>query len=268
MSMELVRQLPYGHPYRWDGTLFGGPKLWRPSNLGSALALWLDAEDAGTITLNGSTVSQWSDKSGGSNHATQPTAASQPTYSTTGLSGKPCVLFDNDFFTIPSTGTLGINTLAGYDALFVARVTSSNPCFLYSSGLESYEAHTAGSAFLRTIYNASPYADAIIGGTTGAALYQSHCSPSSGQIDAASRINGVLGTPVLRPLNAADASIKIGSRHDYSFMFAGDIAEIVFTRSAVATADRQRLEGYLAWKWALEGSLPSGHPYKNTPPTV
>jgi len=30
----------------------------------------------------------------------------------------------------------------------------------------------------------------------------------------------------------------------------------------------QKAEGYLAWKWGLEGSLPSGHPYKMAPPTV
>lgn len=30
---------------------------------------------------------------------------------------------------------------------------------------------------------------------------------------------------------------------------------------------RQQAEGYLAWKWGLQGNLPSGHPYKNNPPT-
>jgi hypothetical protein len=30
---------------------------------------------------------------------------------------------------------------------------------------------------------------------------------------------------------------------------------------------RQQTEGYLAWKWGLQGNLPSDHPYKNNPPT-
>ena len=30
---------------------------------------------------------------------------------------------------------------------------------------------------------------------------------------------------------------------------------------------RQQTEGYLAWKWGLQGNLPSNHPYKNNPPT-
>ena len=31
-------------------------------------------------------------------------------------------------------------------------------------------------------------------------------------------------------------------------------------------ATRQRIEGYLAWKWGLVANLPSDHPYKNYPP--
>jgi len=29
----------------------------------------------------------------------------------------------------------------------------------------------------------------------------------------------------------------------------------------------RQAEGYLAWKWGLQGNLPSNHPYKNNPPT-
>jgi len=34
------------------------------------------------------------------------------------------------------------------------------------------------------------------------------------------------------------------------------------------TTTRQLIEGYLAWKWGLQGNLPGGHPYKNFAPTV
>ena len=36
----------------------------------------------------------------------------------------------------------------------------------------------------------------------------------------------------------------------------------------VSDAFYQKMEGYLAWKWGLEGSLPVGHPYKSAPPRV
>ena len=55
---------------------FTGNPLWNPSQLTSAV--WFDAADATTITLNGSNVSQWNDKSGNNRNATQGTAAAQP----------------------------------------------------------------------------------------------------------------------------------------------------------------------------------------------
>ena len=41
--------------------------------------LWLDAADTSSMTMNGSTVSQWNDKSGRGFNMTQPTAGNQPT---------------------------------------------------------------------------------------------------------------------------------------------------------------------------------------------
>lgn len=70
------------------------PKLLRPRQTGfdprsiSGLAAWYDANVASSITLNGSTVSQWNDLSGNGRHQVQATAALQPTYNATGLNGK------------------------------------------------------------------------------------------------------------------------------------------------------------------------------------
>lgn len=54
------------------------PKLWTPAQVSSAV--WLDANDASTVTLNGVGVSQWSDKSGNNRNVLQGTAANQPKY--------------------------------------------------------------------------------------------------------------------------------------------------------------------------------------------
>jgi hypothetical protein len=48
--------------------------------------------------------------------------------------------------------------------------------------------------------------------------------------------------------------------------WAGDVAEIVIADSAIGSADREKLEGYLAHKWGLESNLPSTHPYKSSAP--
>lgn len=46
----------------------------------------------------------------------------------------------------------------------------------------------------------------------------------------------------------------------------GWIAEIYFTNAKQSTTDRQKSEGYLAYKWGLQGNLAATHPYKSTRP--
>jgi hypothetical protein len=49
---------------------------------------------------------------------------------------------------------------------------------------------------------------------------------------------------------------------------AGDIAEVAVYNIALAPFYRQKVEGYLAWKWGLSNSLPATHPFKNAAPTA
>lgn len=46
----------------------------------------------------------------------------------------------------------------------------------------------------------------------------------------------------------------------------GEFGEVVILSYKPSTIDRQKLEGFLAWKWGIQASLPSGHPYKSAPP--
>lgn len=47
--------------------------------------------------------------------------------------------------------------------------------------------------------------------------------------------------------------------------YAGTITELIIAESD-SDDTRQRLEGYLAWKFGKAGELPASHPYKNEPP--
>ena len=42
--------------------------------------------------------------------------------------------------------------------------------------------------------------------------------------------------------------------------------EILMFNQYLGDTDRQKIEGYLAWKWGLQTSLPVGHPYKSAAP--
>lgn len=46
----------------------------------------------------------------------------------------------------------------------------------------------------------------------------------------------------------------------------GTLGELVIFNAALSQTDREKMEGYLAWKWGLVANLPGGHPYKSAPP--
>ena len=49
---------------------------------------------------------------------------------------------------------------------------------------------------------------------------------------------------------------------------AGIIGEVIVVVGVITSDEKAKLEGYLAWKWGLEGDLPIGHTYKSAAPTV
>ena len=59
------------------------------------------------------------------------------------------------------------------------------------------------------------------------------------------------------------ANQRFGSARAYSG-YMGDL--FVSTSSSFTDNSRQAIEGYLAWKYGIQGSLPAGHPYKSTAP--
>lgn len=62
-------------------------------------------------------------------------------------------------------------------------------------------------------------------------------------------------------------SLGIGqSNVEINNTFDGEVAEVLGYRGNVGDSDRQKIEGYLAHKYGLAESLPSSHPFRNTPP--
>jgi hypothetical protein len=63
----------------------------------------------------------------------------------------------------------------------------------------------------------------------------------------------------------------LGQNSSGAERFTGAIGEIMIIKATLANpltnTDIQKIEGYLAWKWRIQGFLPVGHPYRTTPPT-
>jgi hypothetical protein len=84
-------QPPYNPSF---GTLLLEDVDFEPTQIEN-LTLWLDAADASTVTSVAGAISQWSDKSGNGNHATQATGSVQPSYegSNTIANGNPAIVW-------------------------------------------------------------------------------------------------------------------------------------------------------------------------------
>jgi hypothetical protein len=64
----------------------------------------------------------------------------------------------------------------------------------------------------------------------------------------------------------AGTGFIIGGRYDQVTNLTGYVAETIVYLGILSTTDRQKVEGYLAWKWGIQTSLPSSHPYYSSAP--
>ena len=53
-----------------------------------------------------------------------------------------------------------------------------------------------------------------------------------------------------------------------NYFLNGNVAEIIGYKDAhIDKATRETIEGYLAWKWGIQGKLPNTHTYYSSAPT-
>lgn len=239
---------------------------WSPASL--TPQLWLDANDTNTITLNGSTVSEWRDKSGNNRHAAQTTATSQPTRTAAALNGKPVLTFDGtaDFLNL---GT-GLDFLAGvsHSAFIVTNPTSFNN--LYGATNGSAGANSLHVGFNGTTYRMNFWSNDYTPARTanfvaGSANIMNYIWTSgtskqilaNGKLEGTNASAGVIGT--------MSGGGRIGNIVGQGYI-GGDIAEMIFLTGTVSATDREKMEGYLAHKWGLAANLATNHPHKSAPP--
>jgi hypothetical protein len=247
------------------------PAAWTPAELGASLALWLDAEDTDSITLNGSTVSQWDDKSGNNYHVAQATAANQPAYGSRTLNGKNVVDFSGGKILFSTAGVFADNpdVMMAAVNLYDANLAVDDRALQIGSGVGGAYAISGGSQGYSSRYNNG---NEVYGPTSLATpLMQVGTRPSGGDYAAAQMfINGTESaptsstSPTLVPNFNNGFSVGAGTSAalgTISSSVDGYIGEVVLVRE-ITLATRQIVEGYLAWKWGLAANLPPDHPYR------
>jgi len=228
----------------------------------AGMQLWLDGADAATITLSGSTVTAWADKSGLGNNTTGLIG--------TGTSYNNGVVFDGtSHFTLPD-GCAPYND-ASYSIYIVATWTAPGIIELQGGILGfggapytvSIRSDGSGPCIIDTYWNANNLITSATFNLGTTVLYDSL------YVSGGNRNAYLFGSPSgsdTPGMREQPASGNVLGQTVYGEKMIGTIQEILVYNIPHSTADRQRVEGYLANKWGIQAKLPEGHPYKNAAP--
>ena len=253
--------------------------LWTPERI--ATAQWLDADDAATLTLDGSgNVETWLDKSGNARHADIPAPVSGISVQNAALNGLDVVHFGGttEALDFPSVGISGADhrllicvarpriNQQGTSIMMLGGASVSGGGIAENgqawrvrqdSSTANLRIEIQGSGYTSNLefLGAGVYAVSLAGGTLA-----DHVLWKNGIGEPAT---GAASVETVDSNNSIGGSTSIGDPG-----FDGDIAEYVLIKGTIDDGIRQKLEGYLAHKWGLAASLSAEHPYKNAAPII
>jgi hypothetical protein len=273
------------HPYRTTSTRIS-PTIDLSKAYAQGLTVWFDAANSSTIGGSGTNVTSWT-SAGGHLPLTLTAVGSSPQLVETAQNGLPGIRFTvtggngrplrgpftpkiTDFTTASENNEYTIITVYR-TANFVAGAVIS--CLLRGGGTNDRLVLAGNNFNYRGSQAEPPYA--------GTDQYKSHSATGTnimyigvhyrrGNVMLA-RVNGTVDTGATTP---ADLSIPptISGLSTFGLTlgsylgptngpFAGDIYEHIMFRYALTDQAIFQIEGYLAWKWGVNGSLPATHPY-------
>lgn len=236
--------------------------------------LWLDALDPsfdGTVPASSTKPTSWKDKSGTGNHGS---AANGVTYYDNSLNNLPTFSFTSlttmaDYF----SGSIS-NTSNKMTILSVMNMNTSSPSaarligFSNASGTNDYNNSGYMGVVRQSLNGVQPYRNGTSvtnNPATANVPYLTECW-FDGTTEYATVQQGsstVINTTASIG-NFAISFYSVGTNPnvaDTAGFLTGYISEILVYNTALSTSDRQRIEGYLSWKWDLSAKLPTAHPY-------
>lgn len=246
----------------------------------SGCQLWFDAADTTTFSYgSGTLISQWRDKSSNAYNVIQPTSGNQPTLTQVSQNGLPGIQFAiNTFLYQTATSMPNFTTGPATSVLMAARNASVNSgwniinTIWFTTGGAGATSRYHFSFNQNTTAGTTLYANvSLVGQVTSNAtppsantIFGFTVSPTSATIHTNSSTNSYPGT-TLPDATGSTAFIFNDPRNTSAASDNIMIFEMVGYNKQISTAQRQQLEGYLAWKWGMVSNLPADHPYKTTP---
>lgn len=265
---------------------------WTPPNL-LGLAAWYSADEP-LNTLVGGLLDTLYDKSGSGNHAAiySGTTSNRAQIFPAALNGLPTWGYDTSaraaYFRATNANVLAAgNNRGGLSAFAVSATVSATSAAAAVTNLTTGTSDSAGRILLArgstgtgVVYGGGRRLDADANQTVtnnanfGTGYLISGVINDYANSDSFVWVDGSAAGSTTSFQTAGNTSatnsqaFNIGATGANLTPFTGRTAEVVLVSTALGTSDRQKLEGYLAHKWGLAGSLPGGHPYKASPPMI
>jgi hypothetical protein len=231
----------------------------------------LDAADSSTVSTSGGFVTAWTDKSV---NARSITPVSVNTITTSSQNSLTTLNFGTNRMTNASFAWRSIFTM-----IVVAKAVNGD--FLVSQG-ESVNGYTryvftGNSSLLRIdTINIMIVADSVISVNTPVVALNQYFifilgRPASSNFGSPYRVNGTARATTTDPDVPSDAtttaSLWLNGNWSTSVIDTSEVAEVLYYSESLSTSQCQQIEGYLAWKWGLQGNLPTNHPFRLFPPS-
>ena len=250
----VVSDLSTSHPFKLVPPLV---PVFSPLHVGRC-AVWLDADDRSTITMSGSNVAQWRDKSGsGYTFNAAPPGCSLPVVGTP-INGRTTVGITSTVMGIRQATVIdGLKTIfwirreitgnRGYEFYFGADSTSD-----FHTGVSEYAGSGLAQNGIRDATLNIITSSNVVTGTPGGRAV------SSGYAINILRMSGLTGSTRFQGLSY--------DRGNTGRSMMCDWGELLLYTTDLAQSQIRAIEGYLAQKWGIQSYLSSSHPYKLSPP--
>lgn len=239
---------------------------WTPAQISASLWMWLDVDDASTVTLSGSNITRIDDKAGSGRYA--GTVSADPTRVTGVQNGRAVMRCNAQQLQSSTQVSFGDASMfavfwTGPDRTDYERVIDHE----YSAGFYFGREGTStkfGGGFLSATNTGLTVADntwlllAMRREGTSVKTWSNGdwANAASGTYSGTATTTAYVGFGGFHNGQVAQRSVNI------------DIGEVIVASASLSDANRQRVEGYLCWRWGLQTSMPENHPYRGVAPVV
>ena len=237
----------------WNFSISSAPPPFSPLDI-EDLKLWLDADDASTITI-ATGISSWVDKSGAGNTVTQATGTNQPAYVAGVLNGKAVVRFNGAATALSNSTPANLDNLTGF-TLFIVQMktvsTNSRDSFAFRfDGTEALRIRANSNGNLTSSLSVGGTSEALsVSGGTNGTYYLTKLT-----YDGSNIVLDRAGTTDTEPAtgntyNGASNILYIGD-NPASLGWSGDIAEVLFYNRSLTPSEKIEISDYLNAKWGF-----------------